>query len=309
MKIFDLHADLGDDVFRQHRLGNKNILLNHHVDKLSKGEIMGVCMASYFAGEEDWQTMQDEIITLKNELNETSHFHQLLTGSDLLSTQPLALMSVEGMCGIKDDEVNKINWLYHQGIRLASFTWNDENALGTGVRGDISRGLSSAGKNALYRMNQLHMIVDVSHANERTFWDIMNLSKGLVIASHSNARTLCNHPRNLDDEQCLAIAKKGGLIGLNATSIFIDEDKEKQTALTLAKHAVYLKDLVGIDTIACGFDFMDFFDDCDDILCKDLMKASDAQNFVEALRQVGFNETEIERVCYKNVVEKFSAYL
>lgn len=309
MKIFDLHADIGDDVYHRHLKEETSILVNQHVEKLQKGEIHGVCMASYFEGSESWEGMQAEVLTLATEIKNAPYFHQVLSGADFTSEKPLAMMSLEGMCGILDDESEKLDWLYAQGIRLASFTWNEENALATGLNGDSNRGLTVKGKNVLYRMNQLKMIVDVSHANEKTFWDIMNLSKGLVIASHSNAQAICNHRRNLNDEQCLAIAQKGGLIGLNSAGAFIDEKREKQTAEGLAKHAAYLKDLVGIESIACGFDFMDFFGDADSYLALDLKDASQAQSFVIELRKLDFSETEIKKICYQNVFEKFQAYL
>lgn len=309
MKIFDLHADIGDHVYHKHLEHEENVLSKYHVEKLKKGEIHGICMASFFEGSESWEVMQAEITTLAKEIDKTPYFHKVLSKEDFDSEKPLAMMSLEGMCGILDDEINKIDWLYAQGIRLASFTWNEQNELATGLKGDPDRGLSSKGKNALYRMNQLKMIVDVSHANEKTFWDIMNLSKGFVIASHSNAQAICNHARNLNDEQCLAIAKKGGIIGLNSAGAFIDEKRENQTAASLAKHAAYLKELVGIESIACGFDFMDFFDGADSYLALDLKDATQAQVFVNELRKLGFTEDEIEKLCYRNVLEKFKAYL
>lgn len=76
-------------------------------------------------------------------------------------------MSVEGMCGIKEHPREKIRWMYEQGVRLASFCWNDENALATGVKGDTQRGLTAMGKEALDEMVKLNMVIDVSHANEK----------------------------------------------------------------------------------------------------------------------------------------------
>lgn len=309
MRFFDLHADIGDDVYKKHLNHETKVLKNQHLDKLRKGGFEGVCMASFFDGHETWQEMQLEILALEAELNECEVFQRVLCANDLKSDKIKALMSVEGMCGILDDEVNKIQWLYDHGIRLATLTWNEGNALANGVKGKADEGLTRQGKNVIHKMNQLHMIVDVSHANEKTFWDIMNVSDGLVIASHSNSRTLCDHARNLTDEQCMAIKAKGGLIGMNSARYFVDVDESKQTVESLAAHAGYLKQLVGVECIACGFDFMDYFEGGKGTAAKGIETALDAPLFAEALRGKGFSETEIEKVCYSNVIEKFSQYL
>lgn len=309
MRFFDLHADIGDDVYKKHLNHETNVLKNQHLDKLRKGGFEGVCMASFFDGHETWQEMQLEILALEAELNECDAFKRILCADDFRSEKIKALMSVEGMCGICDDEVNKIQWLYDHGIRLATLTWNEGNALANGVKGNIDEGLTRQGKNVIHKMNQLHMVVDVSHANEKTFWDIMNVSDGLVIASHSNSKTLCDHARNLSDEQCLAIKAKGGLIGMNSARYFVDVDENKQTVERLAAHAAYLKKLVGVECIACGFDFMDFFEGGMGTAAQGIETALDAAKFAQALRDEGFSETEVEKVCYGNVIEKFSQYL
>lgn len=309
MSFFDLHADIGDDVYKKHLNHETHVLKNQHLDKLRKGGFEGVCMASFFDGHETWQEMQLEILALEAELNECEAFQRVLCAKDLKSDRIKALMSVEGMCGIRDDEVNKIQWLYDHGIRLATLTWNEGNALANGVKGNANEGLTRLGKNVIHKMNQLHMVVDVSHANEKTFWDIMNVSNGLVIASHSNCRPLCDHARNLSDEQCLAIKAKGGLIGMNSARYFVDTEESKQTVRQLAAHAAYLKQLVGVETIACGFDFMDFFEDGKGTAAKGIETALDAPQFAQALRDGGFTEIEIEKVCYHNVIDKFSQYL
>jgi membrane dipeptidase len=95
-----------------------------------------------------------------------------------------------------------------------TLTWNGENELACGVEAG-SGGLSAFGKEVVYEMNRLGMLIDVSHLSERAFWDVLSISKAPVMASHSNAKSLCDHKRNLKDEQILAISRMGGVIGLN----------------------------------------------------------------------------------------------
>lgn len=309
MKIFDMHADIGFDVLRYQKLGMRDVLLTRHADKCLKGEISNICMACYFVGNESWEDMQEMVLALEDELNHQDVFHRVLTSSDLDVDQPLAVMSIEGMCGIQDNAEEKIQWLYDHGIRMGSLCWNEHNALACGTGDEFGPGLSELGRRVIQKMDELHMIIDVSHANIQTMDDILELSTGLVVASHSNSRVLSNHRRNLTDEQARKIASKGGLIGLNAYSPFIDLDYKKVRIADLATHAKYLSDLVGIDHIACGFDLMDYFGDHDEYIIEDFVDASMGQNFVNGLREVGFSEEEVEKICFKNVLECFKNYL
>lgn len=310
MRIFDLHADIGADVLSQHHSGKENVLLTRHSDKCLKGEVSAIAMASFFSGKETYEEMQEMILTLENELENQQVWKRVLSSQDLNNESPLALMSVEGMCGIREHETEAIAWMYEHGIRLASLCWNEENALATGVKGNPERGLSEMGRHVISKMDELHMVIDVSHANEKTFWDILDCAKGLVIATHSNAYALCDHPRNLKDEQIKALAARGGLIGMNSCAYFIDHDLTKVNVDALAKHAAYIKELVGIDHLACGFDFMDFFgeEDAAYTIC-DMKNASYAQNFIQALKNNHFSDSEIKKIAYQNVIDRFSKYL
>lgn len=308
MKIFDLHADLGFDIHEKYKTGERDVLKNRHNDRVFKGEVTSIAMASYFEGFQNWDEMKAMILDCENELNNQDVWHRVLTREDLKEDKPLALMSVEGMCGIKENEEEAVEWMYEHGIRLASLCWNDENALATGVKGNSERGLTEKGKNLIRKMNEMHMVIDVSHTNEKTFWDIMECSKGLVIATHSNARALCDHPRNLTDEQIKAIAAQNGLIGMNSCAYFVNPDETIVTAEKLAQHAAYIRDLVGVEYIACGFDFMDFWGD-GRYTIKDMPNAAFAQNFIEGLRKNNFSEEDIEKIAYKNAIDRFYEYL
>lgn len=308
MKIFDLHADLGFDIHEKYKKGERNVLANRHNERVFKGEVTSITMASFFEGYQSWEEMKAMILDCEYELNNQDVWHRVLTKQDLKVNKPLALMSIEGMCGIKENEEEAVEWMYQHGIRIASLCWNDENALATGVKGNKDRGLTEKGKNLIRKMDEMHMIIDVSHTNEKTFWDIMECAKGLVIATHSNAYSLCNHPRNLTDEQIKAIAARNGLIGMNSCAYFIDSDLTKVTAERLAQHAAYIRDLVGVEYISCGFDFMDFWGD-GEYTIKDMPNAAFAQNFIEALKKHRFSDDDIQKIAYQNAMNRFYNYL
>ncbi len=304
MKIFDLHADIGWDILRKHEQGRTHVLREEHLPKLLKGEVLGVGIASYFEGSEDWDRMQKMVLAVRQEIEENlDAVTWIKSRADLEeSGKQQVVMTVEGMCGIRDQAEEKIQWLYDQGVRIASLCWNDENALATGVKGTVTRGLTGEGRKAVQKMDELGMILDVSHTNEKTFWDMVEVVRGPMIATHSNTRALCEVHRNLTDQQIMAIAAKGGVIGLNAARNFIDSNPEHQDALHLAAHGRHIADLVGVEHLAVGFDFMDFFEDHATSMGRDLTSALQAQNLIQGLRVQGFSEAECQAIGYDNAL-------
>jgi len=305
MKIVDLHADIGMHVLTQHRNGFQNVLRDSHLSKLQQGEIVGVGMACFFEGHETMKDMIDMVTTLRSEINENPDTVHLVESAVFHDSKLNAIMTVEGMCPVISDPEAQIDWLYEKGVRIGSLSWNDENALSTGVKGDPARGLTELGKRTITRMNEKHMIVDVSHASEKSFWDILSHSSQPIIATHSNALTLCNVERNLSDQQIKAIADQGGLIGLVAAKHFISTDTENQTANTLALHARHIADISSVDVVAMGFDFMDYLEAPfgNDSMAGDLENASQAQNLISALLNNGFSPDEVEKIANGNVLE------
>ncbi|MEA5026506.1 MAG: membrane dipeptidase [Erysipelotrichaceae bacterium] len=312
MRIYDLHADIGTDILDKHRLGRTDILKTDHLSKLKSGEVRGVATACFFSGKENWKTMQKMVLTTGREISDNqAAVHWVKDPDDLIIDEKLlAIISVEGMCGIKTDVEKKIDWLYDHGVRIGSLCWNESNKLAEGWPNDPLKGLTKLGERVVKRMNKRGMIIDVSHTNEKTFWDIISLSRMPIIATHSNARSLCNHQRNLTDQQIKAIAQKGGLMGLNAAKGFIDLVPAEQTCLNLAKHGKYMADLVGYEHVAIGFDFMDFFEDrYESSMANDMPDASQSQNLIIALHQVGFSQQQVEAIAYKNVENFLKNYL
>ena len=304
MKTFDMHADMGTNFIERHLNGEDEVFKKYNLDNLQKGEIKGVFTACFFEGKEDWPYMQEMIKYCNEEIKRNDNtLRQVKTKEDLIvDDKILACISVEGMCGIKEDVEDKISWMYEHGVRIASLVWNESNALANGWKQDPLRGLSENGFKVVKKMNELKMIIDVSHINEKGFWDVISTSTRPIIATHSNARKLCNHGRNLTDQQIVAIGKKGGLIGLNACGGFVREDRNNQYAFELARHGKYIADLIGVEHVACGFDYMDFLigDYADDMLI-DMKDASYTQNLIKGLYEVGFSDKEVEMIAFNNV--------
>lgn len=304
MKVFDMHSDIATNLYERHLKGEKDVFKKCNLNDLNKGEVKGVFAACFFSGKEDWDYMQKLTLNCNDELNNNTDTCRLVKSKeDLIEDDKiLTCISVEGMCGVEGDVEKKIEWMYKNNVRIASLVWNESNHLADGWPNNPLRGLSEEGFRVVKKMNELNMIIDVSHINEKGFWDIIETSNKPVIATHSNARHLCPHDRNLTDQQLKAIADKGGLVGLNTCKSFISEYTNMQNASELAKHARYMADLIGVDYIACGFDYMNYMlDDSGKENANDLKSAADTQILIRALKEVNFSDEEISKIAFYNV--------
>ncbi|MEO7523312.1 MAG: dipeptidase [Ferruginibacter sp.] len=152
-----------------------------------------------------------------------------------------AMFGIEGGHFIEND-LSKLDSLYKRGARYMTLTWNNStdwasSAFDETFTKDLKhKGLTAFGMQVIHRMNELGMMADVSHVGEQTFWDVINTTTKPVIASHSCVYTLCNHQRNLKDDQIKAIAKTGGVIQVNFFSGFLDSTYKKKEEAFYANH-------------------------------------------------------------------------
>lgn len=141
-----------------------------------------------------------------------------------------ALMGVEGGHAI-ENSLEKLEALYARGVRYMTLTWNNGNDwAGSSMDPKRTGGLTGFGRQVVRRMNELGMLVDVSHVSDATFWDVLATTTRPVIASHSSCRALASHPRNLTDAQLRAIAQAGGVVGINFFPVFLDDHFRLQYA-------------------------------------------------------------------------------
>ena len=119
--------------------------------------------------------------------------------------------------------------------------------------------MSDLGKDYVKELNKLNVAIDLSHISEPSFWDVLDIIEKPPVATHSNAKSLCNHPRNLTDDQIKAIAERKGVIGINFFSIFIDNNGRKATVDRLIDHIDHIVELVGLNNIGFGPDFLNYY--------------------------------------------------
>ncbi|WP_123054959.1 membrane dipeptidase [Clostridium sp. JN-1] len=316
MKVFDGHSDIFTDVTIRRSNGEKDVIKKYHFDRLKKGgvqaSILGIWIDPPYTNQDPTARMLQIMGSIADEIEDLKSYGGIVYSYDdlcnLNKQDKLAiLIGLEGISGFKNN-ANFINAMYRFGVRHAMLTWNEENEFATGVLSPHKeRGVTKLGIEVLKRMESLGMIVDVSHANEKTFWDIYENTTKPFIASHSNAYSVCNAARNLKDDQIKAIGERGGVIGMNAWPDFIDSTNP--SAERLADHVEYIANLIGIDHIGFGFDFCDFlgssttssFEESGTTVTPNLEDASKIPNLLNILSKRGYKDEDLEKVAYKNM--------
>lgn len=313
--IIDIHGDIWTDVTVKRSLGEKDIIKRYHLDRFKKGNMVGGTFIVWIDPPHDIRPKERFIESIKYmsaEILQNQDIIKVIYNTrdfyDAIDEGKLAiLLGMEGLSPLGDD-VDGIYALYQLGFRQINLTWNEQNEFATGVRGDKNRGLTQLGKKAVKIMEDLGIIIDVSHANDRTFWDVYNTASKPIIASHSNSRALCNVPRNLTDDQIKAIGETGGLVGINAFNEFIHVDRDKRNVDFLINHIEHIVDLIGIENVAFGFDFFEYLEqDTSSTFIEDpyigtpgIEDISKSGNLIRKLEERGFSKEDIEKISYRN---------
>lgn len=212
------------------------------------------------------------------------------------SGKTAAFLSVEG-AELLDCDEGKLADAWEKGVRMVNLTWNFANPLSGSNADEPGRGLSERGRSFVRRMQALGVIVDVSHLSDPGFWDVAELSQAAgvpFIASHSNARALCPHKRNLTDEQFAAIIRCRGAAGLNLCDRFLAE--EVPTLDDAVAHIEHFLALGGEENVAIGGDW----DGCD--LCEGVEDVSGIGLLYERLLRRNYSETLVQKIFYYNLM-------
>jgi len=185
-----------------------------------------------------------------------------------------AMLTIEN--GIHLDRLELIDEIAQDGVKMVTLTWNAANPIASGS--EAQGGLTSYGRQAVRALEDRSIVIDVSHLNDESFWDVARVARRPFAASHSNARSVCAHPRNLTDDQFRAIVDAGGLVGINYYRAFISNRVEGHDAPAdgevtfdeLAAHVEHFLHLGGEGTIAPGSDFdgsetPDWLDACEKV--------------------------------------------
>lgn len=218
---------------------------------------------------------------------------QIKDQSDLIKLEESSkigfLTLMEGADAI--EEPNGLNEFYEMGVRIIGLAWNDRNRYASG--NDTDSGLTEEGLELIKRMNDLRITLDLSHLNERCFWEAIEVCGTIPIATHSNARSITDHPRNLRDDQLLAISQRDGVIGLVLYKYFLWTGDEEPTLEDLFAHTDYIINLCGEDHLGIGSDLdgagvNDFI--------KGIRTVADLPKIAEFFLQKGYSEERVRKI-------------
>lgn len=225
---------------------------------------------------------------------------QVRTAEDagnVLKHKAATLLAIEEG-GAIDGSLEALRCLYELGVRAMTLTWSNRNDIADGINEEATgSGLTLFGKQVVAEMNRLGMLVDVSHISTAGFWSVIETSTKPIIATHSNAKSLCSHPRNLNDEQIKALAQNGGLAGITFAGQFLEEDWRNACIESVYKHIDYMLNLIGND------DHIGFGSDFDGISHPpyNIQGVQDYKPLIEYLSKY-YNDETINKITHQNVI-------
>ena len=225
---------------------------------------------------------------------------QVRTAEDagnVLKHKAATLLAIEEG-GAIDGSLEALRCLYELGVRAMTLTWSNRNDIADGINEEATgSGLTLFGKQVVAEMNRLGMLVDVSHISTAGFWSVIETSTKPIIATHSNAKSLCSHPRNLNDEQIKALAQNGGLAGITFAGQFLEKDWRNACIESVYKHIDYMLNLIGND------DHIGFGSDFDGISHPpyNIQGVQDYKPLIEYLSKYYSDET-INKITHQNVI-------
>lgn len=264
--VVDGHSDVFCDVANRRAVGETAVLARRHVPDWRAGGVDVVLTTLYVEEEHKPDRALRRAVALLgaalNDIAETPAVALCRTRTELDAAREAGriafVLGIEGGECVQDG-LDSLRVFHELGARVFGFCWNQRNLLAEGVaesRG--GGGLTGLGRRMAAEAGRLGIVLDVSHLTDRSFWDLLEASDGPVFASHSNARALCNHVRNLPDDQIKALAARGGTVGLNLVAKFVTEDEADADVDRALDHVDHIAGLVGVEHVALGPDYVDY---------------------------------------------------
>lgn len=199
--------------------------------------------------------------------------------------------------GVIGNDLSNIQKFYQMGVRLITLTWNHPNAIGYPNSRDpkvMEQGLTDFGREAVLQMERLGIVIDVSHVSDGVFRDVASLARKPFLASHSNARAMCDHPRNLTDDMIRTLADHGGVMGLNIGPEFLCQGSKDSKISHMVRHILHIQNVGGSEVLALGSDFDGIHGNLE------LSGPQDWPELESALKKAGLSEDTLDKLWWAN---------
>ena len=245
-----------------------------------------------------WEVFLEEYALFRSEMDANADLVAFCrTGEEARAAfaagKTAAFLSAEG-AELLDCDPDKLRLAHRMGVRIVNITWNHPNALSGTNAEEPDRGLSEQGRAFVKTMGELGMLVDVSHLSDPGFWDVMEITDRPVVATHSNARAIFPHPRNLTDAQFTAIINTNGVAGLNMYAGFLGDDPDFDTVVSHLEHFLALG---GENNVSMGGDW-----DGITQMPRGMSGIQDMEKLYEHLLRRNYSESMLEKVFYSNLM-------
>ena len=316
-RLFDAHSDIFEDIDEKRERGLKEIIRKGHYDKWLAGGCVGgfgpvwvdpYCEVYNMPVREQASRI---ISHVRDELEECKDIAMIVTGREAYdaavnSNKHAIFTGTEGLSFLHGD-YGKLDELYAVGMREFSLTWNETNEFAGGAGGDPAAGLSDAGVKCVRKIKSLDSLLDLAHSSRQTFYDAASVNEGPFMVSHGNVMHLCNHPRNLSDDQLKVISQYNGVLGISAYGPFLSDSPENQNIKSICDHIEYAAEIMGIDCVGLGFDLVDYLDDAGEdesisYVTDGIRNISEAQSIAAELERRGFRAEDIEKIYSGNFI-------
>ncbi|WNF36125.1 dipeptidase [Bacillaceae bacterium IKA-2] len=301
MKVIDTHCDVLLKLWRSPEKSrfSDSINLKSNFRRLQAGGVFIQCFAIFVPPqvktEHKFQVALEQIDIFNNEiLAKHPEMKQIISWDEIEQLRPNeigAMITLEG-ADVFHNDLTKLRLLYKLGIKAMGLTWNNANLCADGVGERRGAGLTEFGKEVVHLNNDHQVWTDVSHLSENAFWDVMEIAE-YPIASHSNSRSICDHPRNLTDQQAEILFKNGGFVSHLFYPPFVKENGVA-TIKDLIKHIDHFCSIGGLNHICFGSDF-----DGTETSLKKLKDASMYPNLINELLK-HFKDDEVRGFAYQN---------
>ncbi len=332
--VFDAHSDLPFRVIRKREAGRRAVVAEDFLPAMRAGGITARVAAVYvddvYLPEMALHRALAVLSEVYADVAESDDVELATTADDVSEALDAGtvtlLLGLEGSEPLMGDP-RLLDAFYRSGVRLLTLTHSRRNAVGegaplsspgqeTGKRGTPG-GLSETGIEVVERAEDLGIVVDVSHLNDPGVEDVLSVATEPILASHSNCRALCDHPRNLTDEEIAAIADTGGVVCVTTVGSFLaSESPDLNDFCDHVEHAV---DIAGVKHVGLGFDFFEYLFEYmsererqrmrDISVAEDLATDESAANVPAALENRGFSSDEVAAICGKNIQRTFERVL
>ncbi len=305
MQLFDLHCDTLYKAYTQ----GKSIIHNDFELSIDRGrkldkwiQCMAVWIPDSIRGEAAEKLIENCCALLKSELEKCAsqgiEIERIDTVLDL-RTKLNIILTIEGGAAL-NGKLENIQKYRSLGVRAMTLTWNGHCEIGDGALTENPKGLTDFGSAAVKEMERCSIAVDVSHASDKLFYDVAQITQRPFIATHSNSRAVCSHKRNLTDEQFEIIKNRGGIVGVNFHKYFLSE--KNQSVDDIIRHTEHFLSLGGENTVAVGTDF-----DGGE-LPDDLKGIEDMHKIYERFARLNYSDDLIKKIFFKNAFNFYQTF-